>query len=76
MFGFGGIFLGIWILNIFAAMTLPLTEIVLESEVVGSLLLFTSWFSLWVFFTMCYIVFILLPTIWPKINILKKKRKK
>ena len=74
MFGFGGIFLGIWILSIFAAMTLPLSEIVLESEVVNPLLLFTSWFSLWVFFTMFYIVIILLPTIWPKVKMLKREK--
>lgn len=76
IFGFGGIWTGVWILNLLSVYTEPLSSIYLESGVYQQLLFFTQWFSLWTFFTMCYIVFVLLAAIWPRIDILKLRRKK
>ena len=76
IFGSVSIVTGVWILSLLAAYVEPLSDVYLDPGVYNQLLNFTSMFSLWIYFSMFYIVVFLLLTIWPKADLSRFFKKK
>ena len=76
IFGSISIVSGIWILSLLATYVEPLSDVYLVPGVYNQLLNFSSMFSLWIYFSMFYIVVFLLITIWPKADLSGLFRKK